>query len=65
MMAKNTNQILHRKLKIKQHELPLKPGINFGAPEGLSVPAPVVAPIMLLYNDTCVSSDMEIVLDTK
>ena len=24
------NQILHRKLKIKKHELPLKPGINYG-----------------------------------
>lgn len=28
------HKVLRRKLKIKQHEAQLKPGLNLGAPEG-------------------------------
>jgi hypothetical protein len=43
--------ILHRKLKIKQHKPDYKPGLNSDAPERLAVPAPQVTPVMLLLND--------------
>lgn len=42
------NQTLHRTLKISQHKF------------HLIVPAPLIAPVVLLLNDT----DMEIVLNT-
>ena len=38
---------LHRKLNIEQ-QIPTKPGVNSDAPEGLAVPAPHVAPVVLL-----------------
>jgi hypothetical protein len=44
---------LHRKLKIQQHEA-IKTGVNSGAPEGLSVPAPnVVNNGKLMYIYLC------------
>ena len=44
---------LHRKLKIQQHEA-IKTGVNSGAPEGLSVPAPNVVNIgKLMYIYLC------------
>ena len=36
---------LRRKLKIVQHELHLKPGVNSGTPQEYSVPAPHVVHI--------------------
>jgi len=44
-MAKRKRTKLHRKLKIEQHEPPLKPGVNSGAPERLAVSVPYVAPV--------------------
>ena len=41
------SKILYRKLKNGQNE-PNYPGVNSGAPEGLVVPAPLVAPVVLL-----------------
>jgi hypothetical protein len=38
---KRTNNVLHRKLKIKQHD-PTKKQMKPGAPEGLAVPVPLV-----------------------
>jgi hypothetical protein len=38
---------LHRKLKIEQRESHEEPRMISGAPEGLEVPAPHVAPFML------------------
>jgi hypothetical protein len=38
-----------RKLKIEQHEPYYKPGVNSGAQEEWAVPAPRVAPIVLLF----------------
>ena len=38
---KRTNNVLHRKLKIKQHD-PTKKQMNPSAPEGLAVPVPLV-----------------------
>ena len=35
------------KLKIEQNEFSLTPGMNSGAPEGWTIPAPLVAPIVL------------------
>ena len=29
---------------------PLKPGVNSGVPEGSTVPAPLVTPVMLIYS---------------
>ena len=43
---------LHRTLKIEQHEPHLKLGVNPDAPEGLSVSAPHLIPVVLLLNDT-------------
>jgi len=41
---------LHRKLATR---IPLKPGVNLGAPEGLAVySAPHVTPVVLLLSDT-------------
>jgi hypothetical protein len=37
-------KILHRKLKIEQHEIPQKPGDELSAPEGLKVAALHVTP---------------------
>jgi hypothetical protein len=42
-----TYKILHRKLKIEQHEPYYE-----GAAEGLAVPAPLVAPVVLLLLHT-------------
>ena len=36
------------KTKDRATRTPLKPGVNSGAPEGLEVPAPLVAPIVLI-----------------
>ena len=36
---------------------------NSGAPEGLTVPAPNVTPVVLLLNDTHIIYDMEIVFE--
>ena len=38
-----------RKLKIEQHESHWKPRVNPGAPERKAVPAPHVAPVVLLF----------------
>ena len=38
----------HRKLKIEQHGSHWKPEVNPGAPEGITVPVPYVAPVVLL-----------------
>ena len=48
---KRIYKTLHRKLKIEQHNPPppLKTGVNSGAPEGLSVPAPHATPVVLYY----------------
>jgi hypothetical protein len=46
---------LHRKIKIEQHVMykpQQKPGMNSGAPEGYAVPAPHVAPGVLLLLQT-------------
>jgi hypothetical protein len=40
---------LQKKLKIEQHEPPCKSGVNAGAPEGLALPASLVASVVLLY----------------
>jgi hypothetical protein len=37
-------KILHRKLKIEQHEIPQKPGDELSAPEGLTVTSLHVTP---------------------
>jgi len=37
--------MLQRNIKIEQHEHHLKTGVNSGAPEGWTVPAPLVAPV--------------------
>ena len=42
---------LHSKLKIEQHQCHNKLGPNQGAPEGLAVPAPIVIPVVLLFDD--------------
>jgi len=41
---------LYRKLKIEQHEFHKKTGVNSYASEGYTVPAPVVASVVLLLN---------------
>jgi hypothetical protein len=43
-------KILHRKLKTEQHEPTKNRGMNSGAPEGVAVPVPVVAPVVLLSS---------------
>jgi len=52
-MAKKKEQTLiyetlHIKLKIEKYKHHLKQGVKSGAPKGLVVPAPLVAPIVLL-----------------
>jgi hypothetical protein len=50
-MAKRANNDLQnttQKLQIEQHEPHKKPEVNSGAPEGYSVPAPLVAPVFIL-----------------
>ena len=42
---------LHRKLKIKQHT-PHKHWMNSCVPEEITIPVPLVAPVVLLLNDT-------------
>jgi hypothetical protein len=39
---------LHRKPKMQQHEPHQNPWVNSGALEGLAVPAPLLAPLMLI-----------------
>ena len=39
------DKMLQRNIKIKQHEHHLKTGVNSGAPEGWTVPAPLVGPV--------------------
>ena len=34
------------------HETPLNTGVNSGAPEGYAVPAPLVAPVVLIQLHT-------------
>jgi hypothetical protein len=41
-------ETLHIKLKIEKYKRYLKQGVKSGAAEGLVVPAPLVAPIVLL-----------------
>ena len=41
-------ETLHIKLQIEKYKRHLKQGVKSGAPEGLVVPAPLVAPVMLL-----------------
>ena len=47
-MTNNDLQNINIKLKIEYNEPHQKPGVNSGAPQGLSVPAPLVAPIELI-----------------
>ena len=49
---KNYYKTLHSKLKIGQHQCHKKLGLNQGAPEGFAVPAPIVTPVVLLFDDT-------------
>jgi len=44
--TKNDLQNIHINLKTEQREPHLKPGVNSGAPEGLTVPGPLVAPVV-------------------
>ena len=46
---------LHRKLKIKQHELHQKVGMNSDVQGGLAVHAPLVTPVMLLLKDMIIT----------
>ena len=39
------NKVLHRK---EEHEPPTKLGVNSGVPEERTIPAPLVAPVVLL-----------------
>jgi len=39
--------------------------VNSGGSEELAVAAPLVTPVVLLFNEMKTSSDMEIVLDTS
>jgi hypothetical protein len=42
--------MIYRKLKRLINTSPLKnQGVNSGAPEGVAVPAPLVAPVVLLF----------------
>ena len=41
-------ETLHIKIKIEKYKRHLKQGVKSGAPEGLVVPVPLVAPIVLL-----------------
>ena len=45
------NIIIH-KTKDRVTRTPLRHGVNSGAPEGLAVPAPLVAPVMLIKLQT-------------
>jgi hypothetical protein len=47
-----SNKTQHINLKIEQHESRENPGVNSSAPEGQAVPIPLVAPVLLLLNDT-------------
>jgi hypothetical protein len=52
---KRTNNDLQnttQKTKDRATRTPLKSGINPGAPGGLTVPVPLVTPIVLLLKDT-------------
>jgi len=40
---------LHRKLKIEQHNPHQKPDLNARVQEGQAVPAPQVAPVLLIH----------------
>ena len=42
------NKMLHRKLKIEQHESHKKMWMNSGAPEGSAVPTPLLTPVVLI-----------------
>ena len=55
---KRTNNVLHRKLKIKQHD-PTKKQMNPGAPEGLAVPVPLVIFLSGLVPFALVVSEKE------
>jgi len=50
--TKHDLQIDIQKTKDRATSTPLKQGLNSGALEGLSVPAPHVTPVLLLLNDT-------------
>jgi len=41
-------KVLHRKLKIEEYESNNITGVNSGAPEWYTYPAPLVSPIVLL-----------------
>ena len=45
-------QTLLRKLKIEQHDFHRNQGVNSGTPEGLVAPAPLVAPVVVLWLQT-------------
>jgi hypothetical protein len=49
---KNDIQTLLRKLKIEQHDFHRNQGVNSGTPEGLVAPAPLVAPVVVLWLQT-------------
>jgi len=52
---KRTNNDLQNITQKTQNQatlIPLKPGVNSCAPEGLAVPAPHATPVVLLLNDT-------------
>jgi hypothetical protein len=44
----NDLQNIQIKLKIEQHELHSKPGVNSGAAKGYAVPTPLVTPVMVI-----------------
>ena len=55
---------LHIKLKIEQHESHYKLGVKLGATKRLTVPAPLVTPVVICYM-TRISSNMKNVLDIR
>jgi hypothetical protein len=46
----NDLQNIHIKPKDRVTRTSLKPGLNSGVQEGLEIPAPLVAPVVLVYN---------------
>jgi hypothetical protein len=64
-MTKRTNNDLHSITQINKDratQIPLKPGVNSGAPEGLIVPAPTCDSSCYCQTKQT-SSDVELVLD--
>jgi len=55
---------LHRNYRLSNTN-PTKTGMTPGALEGYTVPALLVAPVVLLLNDTSFTRDMDIVLDNS